>query len=198
MVDASLQSIQSTTRLFTAYAVNPKNLHFEHQEKDEKVILFLREAFITLVPAFLLAFIMVFVPPVIFPFFIKLFSPTVQIPVGYIVVGTIFWYVGTFGVLFSRLLYWFFNIFILTDQRIIDIDFINLLYKDVAETQLSRVQDISYNAKGIFATMFDYGDVMIQTAGEVPNFTFESVPKPSQVVDIISDHAKLRAKSIKE
>ncbi len=80
----------------------------------------------------------------------------------------------------------------MTNERIVDIDFVNLLHKDIAETQLERVQDISYNTKGILATMFNFGDVTIQTAGEVPNFIFERVPKPSEVVDIISDHAKIK------
>jgi uncharacterized membrane protein YdbT with pleckstrin-like domain len=191
MANTPLQSLQSTTtRLFTAFATNPKNLHFEHQGKNETVILFLRQHLITLVPTTALAVIMALAPTILFPLIFKLFSASIHIPVGYIIVGILFWYLATFGIFFSRLLYWFFNIFIVTNERIIDIDFINLLYKDVSETQISRVQDISYNSKGIFAALFNYGDVMIQTAGELPNFAFELVPKPSDVVEIISNVAK--------
>jgi len=57
------------------------------------------------------------------------------------------------------------------------------------------VQDISYNQKGIFGTIFNYGNVTIQTAGEIPNFEFEIVPKPNEVVDIVGDAAKLKAKN---
>ena len=110
------------------------------------------------------------------------------------VVGTVFWYVLTFGFILSKLLFWFFNIFIVTNERIVDIDFVNLLHKNISETQLERVQDISYKTSGILATMFNFGDVTIQTAGEMPNFIFERVPKPSEVVDIISDYAKIKNK----
>jgi len=183
------------TNLFTSFATWPPNLRFEHQEKNETVILFLRQHLITLVPMVVLGVIFVFAPMVIFPLFLKMLSTTSKMPVGYVIVGAIFWYVAVFGMLLAKFLYWFFNIFIVTNERIIDIDFINLLYKDVAEAQLSRVQDISYNQKGIFGTMFNYGNVVIQTAGELPNFSFEIVPKPSEVVDIISDAAKLKAKN---
>lgn len=189
------KSIGSTKmHVYTAFATHPSHLRFENQEKNETVILFLRQHLITLVPWACIGALLLIVPTFIFPLVIKLISTSIHIPVGYVIIGTIFWYIASFGLVFSKFVYWFFNIFIVTNERIIDIDFVNLLYKDVSETQLSRVQDISYQTRGIFATMFDYGDVTIQTAGEVPNFAFEIVPKPSQVVDIISDNAKVKLK----
>lgn len=184
------------TNLFTSFATWPPNLRFENQEENESVILFLRQHLITLVPTAVLGVLFFLAPMVIFPIFLKMFSTTINIPIGYTIIGIIFWYTASFGILLAKFLYWFFNIFIVTNDRIVDIDFINLLYKDVAEAQLSRVQDISYNQKGIFAAMFDYGNVRIQTAGELPNFSFEIVPKPNDVVDIISDAAKLKAKNV--
>jgi methyl-accepting chemotaxis protein len=47
------------------------------------------------------------------------------------------------------------------------------------------VQDVSADKSGFLRTVFDFGDVIIQTAGENPNFTFEGVPHPEQVVDQI-------------
>jgi len=183
------------TNIFTSFATWPPDLRFENQEENETVILFLRQHLITLVPVLVLEVLLFLGPMVLFPIFFKMLSTTINIPIGYTIIGIIFWYTASFGILLAKFLYWFFNIFIVTNERIVDIDFINLLYKDVAEARLSRVQDISYNQRGIFATIFDYGDVTIQTAGELPNFSFEIVPKPSEVVDIISDAAKLKTKS---
>jgi hypothetical protein len=181
---------------FTAFAVNPKGLRFETQEKDETVILFLRQHIITLAPWILLGGLLILLPSVGLPIFLKLFHASIHIPVGYIIVGTIFWYIASAGFIFSKFLYWFFNIFIVTDQRIVDIDFYNLLYKDVAEAKITRIQDMSYQARGIFAALFNYGDVTIETAGEQPNFSFESVPKPSEIVDIISDLTKKKVQPV--
>jgi hypothetical protein len=38
---------------------------------------------------------------------------------------------------------------------------------------------------GFFATLFDYGDVFIETAGADANITFDRVPRPSQVLSDI-------------
>lgn len=195
-VSATPTSVHTRTpmNLFTSFAKNPQHVRFETQEKDEVIILFLRQHLITLIPWFVLGVLMLLTPTILFPLCIKLLSNAFVVPVGYIIVGTVFWYILTFGFILSKFLYWFFNIFIITNERIIDIDFINLLYKDIAETQLERVQDISYQTRGIFAAMFNFGDVTIQTAGEVSNFVFEQVLKPSEVVDIVSDTAKLKTK----
>jgi hypothetical protein len=40
---------------------------------------------------------------------------------------------------------------------------------------------------GVVRTIFNYGDVLIQTASEVPNFEFLAVPKPDQVVKVLQD-----------
>ncbi len=190
------QSLPSTPmNVFSAFATHPKRLRFETQENDEVIVLFLRQHLITLLPWIVIGVLLVVAPTILFPVLYKALATVVSIPTGYIIVGTIFWYVGTFGLLLSKFMHWFFNIFIVTDERIVDIDFINLLHKDVAETRLSRVQDISYSTNGIFAALFNYGNVSIQTAGEQPNFSFECVPKPNKVVDIISDTAKLFVKN---
>lgn len=180
--------------LLTAFAKTPKNLRFETQEKQEVIILFLRQHIIVLIPWLVIGAVMLLAPTVVFPIVFRFILKSWNIPVGYMIVGTIFWYVATFGFILTKFIFWFFNIFIVTNERIVDIDFVNLLHKDIAETQLERVQDISYKTSGILATMFNLGDVAIQTAGEMPNFVFERVPKPSEVVDIISDTAKVKPK----
>lgn len=179
--------VHSFTTPLTAYLMHPQDIRFETQEEDENVILFLRQHIIVLVPKIALALLIFFVPILFFPVLIQYLPSLIEIPGGYIVAGTLFWYLGTFGYLLTIFLHWFFNIYIVTNKRIIDIDFLYLLYKKFAEAQIIRIQDLSFRTGGIAATMFNYGDVMIQTAGELPNFTFEKVPRPSEVVHIISD-----------
>jgi hypothetical protein len=107
-----------------------------------------------------------------------------------VVVGFVFWYVMTFGLLLTRFLRWFFNIYIVTNERLVDIDFVNLLYKEFSEARLEKIQDISFNSRGILAALFNFGTVHVQTAGELPNFSFESVPNPEDIVRTIADLAQ--------
>lgn len=174
----------------TTFAVHPDGLKFETQEETEEVILFLRQHLIVLLPTVLLGVVLVFSPTIVLPFLARFLRLPIAIPSGYIIVGTVFWYVITFGFLLAKFLRWFFNIYIVTNERLVDIDFVNLLYKEFSETRLDRIQDLSYTSGGILAAIFNFGTVHVQTAGELPNFAFESVPNPEEIVQTIGELAE--------
>lgn len=171
----------------TSFAVSPEGIRFETQEQEEAVILFLRQHLIVLLGPILLVLLLALAPVVVFPLLFQFITLPFTIPINYLVVGTAFWYVMTFGFALMSFLRWFFNIYIVTDKRIVDIDFLHLLYKEFSEARIERIQDISFKSGGIYAAFFDYGDVNVQTAAEVPNIEFVAVPKPAQVVETISD-----------
>lgn len=170
----------------TCYAMSPDSMRFETQEPDETIVLFLRQHIIVLVPSVFLVFILLITPIVLLPFLSTFLTVPLAIPPNYFLVGTIFWYVMTFGVAIMNFLRWFYNIYIVTNKRVVDVDFIHLLYKEFSEARLDKIQDISFKSGGIFAAFFNYGDVLVETAGETPNVEFYSVPKPAQVVETIS------------
>lgn len=167
----------------TAFAVNPTGIRFETQEAKEQVALFLRQHFIVNVPWIAVTIIFLLAPSVLFPLILR--SLSLPLPFAYILVGTLSWYLVTVGFALVSFLHWFFNIYIVTNERVIDIDFQYLLFKRFSQAELERIQDISYTAGGIFATVFHYGNVYIQTAGEMPNLEFLAVPRPDKVVEKI-------------
>jgi len=181
---------------FSAYAVHPRNVRFETQEEEETVEIFLRQHPIVNVGWFFMGALMLFVPTFIFPIFIGFLKITDYIPAGYLIVGTAFWYLATFGFILASFLHWFFNIYIVTNERIVDIDFLYLLYKRLSQAELSEIQDITYTSGGILATFFDYGNITIQTASEMPNIEFEKVPHPERVVEKIRSLAEARQKQL--
>lgn len=174
-----------TIGLLTCYAENPPSVRFETQEADETVLLFLRQHFIVNVPWLIAAIFLVLAPLVIFPLFISLFEISVLLPASYVLVGTLFWYLATFGFIIVKFIGWYFNIYIVTNERIVDIDFINLLVKRFSQAELSRIQNITYSSSGIMATFFNYGNVTVETAGETPNIECTRVPNPDKVVEQI-------------
>ncbi len=171
--------------MLTTFAMRPDGVRFETQEAQEEVILFLRQHIIVNVPWVILAAVLVIAPTVIFPMIFPVLKIPFVIPIGYWVVGTVFWYLMTFGFILANFIAWFFNIYIVTNERVVDIDFLYLLYKQFSQAELNKIQDISYRTGGIFATMFNYGHVSVQTAGEAPNLEFENVPRPDRVVQTI-------------
>lgn len=167
----------------TAFALSPGNVRFETQEEAEVVELFLRQHPVVNVLWILATIILILAPMTVLPILLKLLPFT--LPARYILIGGLFWYLATFGYAFGNFLYWYFNIYIVTNERLVDIDFLYLLYKRFSEAELNKIQDISFTSGGILAAIFDFGNVNIETAGEQPNLIFEKIPHPEKVVETI-------------
>lgn len=76
---------------------------------------------------------------------------------------------------------WWQNRLFITDENIVDMDQVGLFQRTIATLRLSRVQDISVQVKGPMQTIFHYGTVTVQTAGEREFFHFDYVPNPYDV-----------------
>jgi hypothetical protein len=81
----------------------------------------------------------------------------------------------------------YYNILIVTDQRVVEIKQEGLFNRDINELSFEQVQDVSSHTHGILSTLFDAGDIEIQTAGRQPIFHITNVPRSNDVVSIIGD-----------
>lgn len=176
------QSMKKNFGFLTAFAVRPSRIRYEAQEEDEKIVLFLRRHFFTNVGWIIATFCLALVPIFAFSFFSFDF-----IPLSYRFLGVLGWYMVVFAYAFERFLSWFFNVNIVTDQRIIDVNFPSILYKDISECKIDNIEDISSKTGGFIRSFLNYGDVLIQTAGTLPELTFEAIPFPDKAAEIISD-----------
>lgn len=91
-----------------------------------------------------------------------------------------FWFYG-----FMLWIDYYFDVWIVTNQRIVNIEQKGLFVRDIAELQISRVQDVTSEIRGLIPTLLDFGDVYVQTAGEQRRFVFRQIPNPNQVRDAI-------------
>ena len=170
---------------FSAFMFMPEGISFENQEPDETVVLFLRKHFITNLPWILITAILILLPLFLFPFII-INSLIPQLPSSFFSLISPVWYLFTASYLLVNFLIWYFTVSIVTTERILDIDFLNILNKKVAETRLSKIEDVTQKTGGFFEAFFDYGNVYVQTAGTEAYFLFQSVPRPQQVVRIVN------------
>jgi len=164
------------------YALLPANVSFETKNDGEKVVLLLRRHPITNLGWLIVFVIMLFAPSVLSGFPLLDFLPD-----NFRFIAVLSWYMISTAYFLENFLSWFFNVNIITDERIIDVDFYNLIYKHVTDAETNKIQDVSYNMGGVIRTMFDYGDVLIQTASEIPNLEFLAIPHPSQVVKLLQE-----------
>ena len=173
---------------FGSFSKNPQ-IVFANQEPDEKVILLLRAHLITLVSSAFVILILAGVPLAYFIFWPELSKILVfltQIPASFQILAIGFWYLVLSGLVFWRFLLWYFNVYILTNKRIVDFDFHGIFFRAVSEAELEKVQDVTAKTFGAVRTLFNFGDVIIQTAGEFREFDFLAVPKPDMVSAEIS------------
>ncbi len=92
--------------------------------------------------------------------------------------------VAIFYFLYHYLLWWQ-DIYILTDQRVIDIDQRSLFHRVVSEAELKNIQDTNYEVEGMWQTMLNFGRVKILTASSGQSIVFEDVFDPHRVQQTI-------------
>jgi len=80
---------------------------------------------------------------------------------------------------------YYFDVWIVTNRRIINVEQKGLFSREVSELKLEKIQDISTEVLGVIPTFLNYGDVYIQTAAEQERFLFRRVPDPYRIKDII-------------
>ncbi|MBL7150820.1 hypothetical protein ISS86_02730 [Candidatus Microgenomates bacterium] len=172
------------TNPLSAFLVEPSGIRFAAQEKREKIVLLLRRHPLTNLPWMAFLTVLLLVPPFLLPVFISL-GIIPHLPSSLQLIAILFWYLGCFGFFLVNFLLWYFNVNIITDKRIVDIDFIYLLYKETTATRINQVEDVTYKMGGLICTIFNFGDVFVHTAGPEQNIEFLAVPKPDEVTKII-------------
>ena len=177
-------SIDRKVHLLTSYCENPTGLVFTNLDDDEEILLFLKRHLVTNSPWIFKA-ILASLVPLLFLIFLSFFG--VILPEDYTFTLVLFYYLMLLGYIFVQFISWFFNITLVTNQRVVDIDFSQLVFESVAATKLPQLEDVSYHQVGVLASVFDYGDVTVQTAGKASNFLFAQVPHPEKVVHLINN-----------
>ena len=171
--------------IFSAILENPKEyIRFADREPGEVLIFLLRKHPITNLPWIITTFVLIALPTVL-DYILNVSD--INLPLQFGLVTNFIFYLFAAIYSFESFLIWYYNVYIVTDRRLIDIDFYGFFYKKVSETQYDKVEDTSYSQSGVAEILFNYGDIFIQTAAETNQFEFISIPAPQRVYDKITD-----------
>ena len=174
--------VKPTNNSLSAFVALPKKVSFEAQEKKEKIVLLLRRHWSTNIFLWFLILVMT-----LLPFILTVLPFPSFLPFRFRLIIIIMWYLFVLGIAFEKFLSWFFNVFIITDGRVIDVDFFSLVYSEISQAKIDKIQDITYKGGGLLRAVFNYGDVFIQTAGKIQQIEFESVPQPDKIVQVLNE-----------
>lgn len=167
---------------------NPGSATYDGKDSNEQILHIYRQAFITNFKWLLMLAAFIVLPFLFDSIIVKTNTGIfAYVPSSVILIINLLWIHFVVGFALINYLNWFFNIYMITTKKIIDMDFEGLLYKNISETTLGNVEDVTSNISGAFGTVFNIGSVLIQTAGEKKEFEFINIFKPSKVRDIISD-----------
>lgn len=173
--------IQPTKNRFASFVALPDKITFETQDPEETIILLLRQHGIVNLGWILLVLVFIIVPLVL-----KSFPLLFFLPIRFKIIALILWYLFVLAFVYERYLSWFYNVYLVTDERLIDVDFLSLTYHKVTEAKIDKIQDITFKVGGFSKNFLNYGDVYIQTAGTSPELEFNNVPKPEVVVKVLN------------
>ncbi len=74
---------------------------------------------------------------------------------------------------------WYFSVFVVTDQRFIQITQKGFFHKSVVDIALNQIQMVNYEIAGVQETLLGFGTIMIQTY--VGDLTIKEVHKPAHI-----------------
>lgn len=73
------------------------------------------------------------------------------------------------------------DVWVITELRIADIEQHGLFHRDISECLIANIEDVRIEVKGLLATVFKFGDIHVQTAGESREFVLRCIPDPQAV-----------------
>lgn len=167
---------------FDAFAAKPEHVGFDTQLEGEKILLLLRRHPITQLGWIAIVFVMLGLPFLFYSVGVLSF-----LPIQFHWAALLGWYLLVTGYALESFLTWFFNVYIVTDERIIDVDFYSLLYKNISSAKIDNIEDITATTGGALGSIFNFGTIKIQTAGAVGEFEFEDVPQPDKVTAFLNE-----------
>ena len=184
-------------RLFGMINVDPEKATFATQNKDEEIVIILRRHIINNLPWMITTLFLFFLPFILYLIF-SLYDHNFNndsltqggiiqgIDPAYVWSVLIFYLLIIVSYAYFKFIHWYFDLFIITNERYISIDFNILKGRAITDIPLTDIIDISERVFGFFPTIFGYGNIEFKTTSEKLSL-IESVPQTVWIRDSLSD-----------
>lgn len=165
--------------------------HFPGQLSHEKIFTVIHRHWFNILSHFITIFLFS-VGVLIFFFFAptlaSVFEITLNPALVYFIASTLLLFLWLYA--FFIWIDYYFDVWVITDERVLNIEQKSLFTRVVSEVNLGKVQDVTTKVEGFLPTLLDYGDIFIQTAGQEKHFHFRNVGNPDEHKDEIVRLAK--------
>jgi hypothetical protein len=167
--------------------LSKSNNSFREQLPEENTILVTRKHWIILLAPMLFILFMAIAPFFIYRYLLQpsnWFNYNLNFLFQFIKSSyfLIIWNIAFYNIMIYSL-----NTIVITNKRVIENKQMGFFKNIVNELKLDKIQDVSVKIYGPLASLFNYGDIEIQSAGAVNKFFFKRFPNPKKIKDIISN-----------
>ncbi|MFA6160316.1 MAG: PH domain-containing protein [Parcubacteria group bacterium] len=160
--------------------------HFEGQKNGEEILMVIHRHWFNILTHFFVIFFMIlflFGSYFLTAFFFDEFSEQLLLNLTAFMRSLFFTFLWL--LFFAIWIDYYFDVWIVTSERIINIEQKGLFTRVVSELELEKIQDVTTDVRGVIPTFLNYGHLLIQTAGERERFIFRNVPDPYKIKDMI-------------
>lgn len=157
-------------------------------KQDEQVVAVVRRHWFILFQKIVGVLIIYLIPFFVVPILFMMMASTaaVPIPAGFGFLLAAAWTLIVWNLLFARWTDYYYDVWIITTHRIIDIDQRGFFHRDVATLfDLGHIQDVKTALVGVLGNILGYGLVQVQTAAANREFIMDGIANPVRVEKII-------------
>ena len=158
---------------------------------DERLVIIVRHHWFILLKDILGIGLLFLIPFIVVPM-VGFYIAASGVPAAKL--GAIFGFLGSlwalicWQLLFVKWTDFYFDIWIVTNFRIIDIDQQGLFKRNIASIlNLDHIQDVDYELHGVIGNILNFGHFNVQTAGAKNEFDFDDAANPAYIERVIRD-----------
>ena len=167
-------------------------------DPDEDLILLVRQDISVLI-LYCLKFFVIFLALLV----IQIILMGANQPLFLAIFDTVFFSINCLMIIIFAVFFhdYYLSLQIVTSRRIIDIDQKGLFNRQIDQMPIANIQDVAFKQSGLFSVLFNFGDVIVQSAANTlenaggsktadkldAGFVFNNAPSPSEITAIISD-----------
>jgi len=150
---------------------------------DEKILFVLHRHSFTFLSVVLL-FLILFIIPIALYFMITSIFPHVLDSTNtytITILAVSVYYLSTYVFFYAAFIDFYLDMWVITDDRIIDVEQHSLFHREITELELFRIQDVTTQVQGVLPTLLNYGKVTVKTASNNMGVVFHDVPNPNHI-----------------
>lgn len=167
---------------------------FPGMHQGEVIIILQRRHWVLMVSKVLRLVVLTVVPAIVV-FFFYTYNANFTLEVGApltvaLTLGGSAYFLFLWLLFFQDWIDFYLDAFLLTNERIVRIEQQGTFNRVVSHLPLDRIQDVTVETRGIISTLFGYGTITVETAGEQENFVFRNFPNVNAIQAQILMYAK--------